>query len=126
MTVANPYYADAPAALFDRNGLLLAVHDPVEPVPGRGRLQHAQRPHGARQYKRGQVTLTPSVTYTSGSFYGSPLVWPGYDPRTCTATVAGSSKADTTSCSQGATPLFIPDPYTGHFDQQGRLNSSRG
>ncbi len=29
--------------------LLLAVHDSVEPLPGRGRLQHAQRPHGARQ-----------------------------------------------------------------------------
>jgi hypothetical protein len=72
-------------------------------------------------YRHGRLTLTPSVTYTSGSNYGSPLVWPGYDPTTCTAALPGGTRANTQFCSQGTIPLFLPDPYTGHFDSQGSL-----
>jgi hypothetical protein len=48
-------------------------------------------------------------------------VWPGYDPSTCSAAVAGTTRANTTSCNQGQIPLFIPDPYTGVFDGIGSL-----
>jgi hypothetical protein len=65
-------------------------------------------------YRRGKLTLTPSATYSSGSYYGSPLTWPGYDPTTCTGATA------TLTLQQSCTgSLFIPDLYTGKFDNQG-------
>jgi hypothetical protein len=56
-------------------------------------------------YKRGAWNFTPSLTYSSGSVYGSPLSWPGPDPIA--------------SPGQYGVPLMIPDPYTGKFDNFG-------
>jgi hypothetical protein len=65
-------------------------------------------------YRVHRLTLTPTASYTSGTFYGAPLSTPGYDPTTCTAPVNAVNQA--TSCS-GA--INIPDIYTGVFDKQG-------
>jgi hypothetical protein len=119
-SVSNPYFAQPAQPLFDRN----AQYSPYTILPSP--LQAAvgyETPNvltGLLSYRRGRITLTPSITYTSGSYYGSPLVWPGYDPTTCTGVVSGTT-ADTTTCSQGNTPLFLPDPYSGHFDAQGEF-----
>ena len=121
ITVNNPYFNQPAQPLFDRN----AEYSPYTILPSQ--LQGAvgyDTPSvftGLLSFRHGRITLTPSVTYTSGSVYGSPLVWPGYDPTTCTNAPGGV--ADTTTCSQGngSVPLFLPDPYTGHFDAQGEF-----
>ncbi|HXW76402.1 MAG TPA: TonB-dependent receptor [Candidatus Eremiobacteraceae bacterium] len=53
------------------------------------------------QYKHSRFTATPSVTYSSGAFYGTPLAMEGADPAT-----SGNS-------------IAIPDPFTGQFDKMG-------
>ena len=49
------------------------------------------------------------------SLGSSPLVWPGYDPTSCAGVTSGTI-ADTTTCTSF---LFIPDKYTGVFDNMG-------
>jgi hypothetical protein len=66
-------------------------------------------------YKHTKFSVTPSMTFSSGSFYGSPLVYPGYDPLSCSAVTAGTT-ANTQTC---AGYLFIPDKYSGKFDSFG-------
>jgi hypothetical protein len=121
VVVANPYFHDAPQALFDRNGEYSPYTILASPFQGAVGYDTPTALTALLNYRHGRITLTPSITYTSGSYYGSPLVWPGYDPTTCHATVPGGNHADTTTCTQGAIPLFIPNPYTGHFDGQGSL-----
>ena len=73
-------------------------------------------------YKHQRWSITPSFTLSSGASYGAPLAWPGYFPDQCTATLAGASAgtADPASCgSASGLPLFIPDVYTGKFDNLG-------
>jgi hypothetical protein len=120
-TVANPYYNDAPQPLLDRNGEYSPYTILMSPYQGAVGYDTPSVLTALANYRKGRFAITPSVTFTSGSFYGSPLVWPGYDPTTCSQTLPGSTKANTQSCSQGSIPLFIPDPYTGHFDEQGSL-----
>jgi hypothetical protein len=121
VTVANPYYASAPQPLFDRNGQYSPYTILSSPFQGAVGYDTPHVLTALLNYRRGKLALTPSVTYTSGSYYGSALVWPGYDPTTCSGTQSGSTRADTTTCSQGQNPLFLPDPYTGRFDGQGSL-----
>ena len=121
IAVANPYYNDAPQPLLDRNG----EYSPYTILPSayQGAVGY-DTPDvltALVNFRRGRIAVTPSLTFTSGSYYGSPLVWPGYDPTTCAATIPNTSRANTATCSQGVIPLFIPDPYTGHFDEQGSL-----
>ncbi len=116
--VANPYFASAPQPLMDRNGEFVPYD--ILPVPFYGANSY-ETPHVATlllNYKRGRFALTPTFTYSSGASYGSPLVWPGYDPLSCTGTLAGSNQADPKTCSNY---LFIPDAYTGRFDSFGTL-----
>jgi hypothetical protein len=111
---ANPYWNSAPQPLFDRT----AEYTPYDILPsayqGANGFVVPNLITGVLNYRRGKLTLTPSATYSSGSFYGSPLTWPGYDPTTC----AGASPGGTLqqSCTGS---LFIPDVYTGKFDNQG-------
>jgi hypothetical protein len=99
---ANPYFTLASQPLFDRTASY-APYDLV-PVPFAGGNGY-EVPDVATVivgYKRGAWNFTPSLTYSSGSVYGSPLSWPGPDP------IANPG--------QYGTPLMIPDPYTGKFD----------
>jgi hypothetical protein len=119
--VANPYFHSAPQPLLDPSGEYSPYTILESPFGGAVGYDTPSVLTALLNYRHERMTITPSVTYTSGSFYGSPLVWPGYDPTTCTGTLPHSSLANTQTCSQGTIPLFIPDPYTGHFDQQGSL-----
>jgi hypothetical protein len=116
-SIANPYYNAAPQPLFDRNGEYTPYD--ILPSPFNGANGY-ETPHVATlvlNYKHGKLAFTPSATFSSGSFYGSPLVYPGYDPISCGAVTVGNA-ADTTTCSNF---LFIPDKYTGKFDGFGDL-----
>ena len=102
---ANPYFTLAAQPLFDRSASY-APYDLV-PVPFAGGNGY-EVPDVATVivgYKRGAWNFAPSLTYSSGSVYGSPLSWPGPDP------IANPG--------QYGTPLMIPDPYTGKFDNFG-------
>ena len=117
-SIANPYFGAKPQPLFDRT----AEYTPYDilPAPFQGANGY-ETPHVATlvlNYKHKRLAITPSATFSSGSFYGSPLVYPGYDPTSCSGTAATTNAADTKSCSGF---LFIPDAYTGKFDSFGAL-----
>ncbi|GAC1409546.1 MAG: hypothetical protein NVSMB64_18330 [Candidatus Velthaea sp.] len=114
---ANPYWNAPVQPLFDRTG----EYTPYDILPsnaynGAVGFNTPTVLTAVANYRRGKLTLTPSATYTSGTFYGSPLTWPGYDPTTCGAALAGTTSADTKTCSSA---ILQPDIYTGRFDQQG-------
>ncbi|MEO6990816.1 MAG: TonB-dependent receptor [Candidatus Baltobacteraceae bacterium] len=116
VTVANPYYGQAPQPLIDRNGEFTPYD--ILPYPFQGANGY-ETPNVATlvvNYKRGRYAVTPSFTYSSGAFYGSPLQWPGYDPTSCSGTASSSSQANPQTC---GSYLFIPDKYTGKFDAFG-------
>ena len=116
--IANPYYSLAPQPLLDRNGEYTPYD--ILPVPFYGSNGY-ETPHVATlvlNYKKSKFSVTPSFTFSSGSFYGSPLSYPGYDPTTCGANVGSSLQANTQTCSGY---IFIPDKYTGQFDSFGAL-----
>lgn len=84
-------------------------------------------------YRHGKLALTPSLHYLSGSQYGSPLVWPGYVPQSCTGNPSATPLTPgatcngfyTTTAGGVTTPhnvgaIFLPDPYNGYrFDNLG-------
>ncbi|MDQ6781402.1 MAG: TonB-dependent receptor [Candidatus Eremiobacteraeota bacterium] len=105
----------SPQALFDRNGSY-APYDLV-PVPFAAANGY-EVPDVASfilNYKHGPLSITPSLTYSSGSVYGSPLSWPGPQPFT---PASASPYGGVASVGYGV-PLMIPDPYTGRFDNFG-------
>ncbi len=114
---ANPYWNAPVQPLFDRTGSYTPYDIlPSNPFSGAVGFNTPSVVTGVVNFRRGKFTLTPSATYSSGTFYGSPLTWPGYDPTTCGAAVAGTTGANTQTCS-GA--ILQPDLYTGNFDGQG-------
>jgi hypothetical protein len=117
-SIANPYYNQPLQPLMDPGG----EYTPYDILPSPfGGANGYETPNVATlvlNYKVKRFAFTPSMTYSSGSFYGSPLVYPGYDPTTCAANVGTSTAANTQTCSGY---LFIPDKYTGKFDSFGAL-----
>jgi len=113
--IANPYYNAPLQQLLDRNGEYTPYDILPSPFQGANGYETPDVVTLLLNYKRNKFSVTPSVTFSSGSFYGSPLVYPGYDPLTCSGTTSGTA-ADTTTCSNY---LFIPDKYSGKFDTFG-------
>jgi len=116
-SIANPYFNAKPQPLLDRGGEYTPYD--ILPAPFQGANGY-ETPHIATlvlNYKRNKFAFTPSATFSSGSFYGSPLTYPGYDPVSCSGVSAGNA-ANTQTCSGY---LFIPDKYTGKFDSFGDL-----
>ncbi|MDQ6930245.1 MAG: carboxypeptidase regulatory-like domain-containing protein [Candidatus Eremiobacteraeota bacterium] len=123
--VANPYAGKPAQPLFDRNGDY-TTYD-VIPAPyaaGNG----YETPHVLSlilNYRKNKFNISPSMTYSSGASYGSPLSWPGYVPDQCTnnsATAGAPLLAPPQGCSNFTSSgsfFFIPDVYTGKFDNLG-------
>ncbi|MBV8722906.1 MAG: TonB-dependent receptor [Candidatus Eremiobacteraeota bacterium] len=131
VVVDNPYYNGSPQPLVDRNGWF-TTYDFI-PTAFNNANGFAV-PNVATlivNYKHKKFSITPNLTYTSGSFYGSPLSWGGYVPQSCTQSPKLTPAAPGASCSgsyttpTGATlnsgVIFTPDPYTGRFDGLGSL-----
>src|SRR5579872_248753 len=100
--VVNPYWNRVAQPLEDPNADYVPYDViPDEPlaagngfgVPFTGTL--------LAQWKRDKFTATPSLTFSSGSYYGTPLAMIGSDPATSGAT------------------LVIPNDFTGQFDPMG-------
>ena len=104
-STVNPYFNLAAQPLFDRN----AWYTPYDLIPqpyaaGNG----YEVPDVANlivNYKHGKWAIAPSVVYSSGSTYGSPLVWGGSIPNPAEPNYGPS--------------FMIPDPYTNKFDAFG-------
>jgi len=113
--VTNPYFNNRPQPLLDREGYY-TPYDLI-PSPFNGAIGY-DVPFTASVvvgFKANKFTATPTFTYSAGTWYGSPLVWPGYNPTSCAGVTSGTI-ADTTTCSSF---IFIPDKYTGVFDNMG-------
>jgi hypothetical protein len=72
-------------------------------------------------YKHQKFAITNSWSFSSGASYGAPPAWPGYAPDSCQkAPLIWSSKhgqaVDPAMCTG---LLFIPDSFTGQFDNLG-------
>jgi hypothetical protein len=118
--ITNPYYNSSAQPLLDRN----AWYAPYDVIPTPFNAANGfETPDVASlilNYRKGRFAVTPSFSYNDGSVYGSPLVYPGYVPQSCTADPATTPQDPGVSCSGGA--LMIPDPYTGNkFDAPGSL-----
>ncbi|MBV9645906.1 MAG: carboxypeptidase regulatory-like domain-containing protein [Candidatus Eremiobacteraeota bacterium] len=121
--VSNPYYNAAPQPLFDRNAEYTTYDILPGPFVGGNGYEVPTNLTVVMGYKHDRVSLVPSATFTSGASYGSPLVWPGYDPLQCGATLPKTPRvADTNTCRfDNRGPIMLPDPYTGHFDTLGEF-----
>ena len=49
-------------------------------------------------YKHDRFAITPTIRWDDGSNYGSPLVWPGYVPQSCTAQPSATPTTPGVSC----------------------------
>lgn len=114
--VANPYWSQMAQAPLDRNGSYPTYDIFPGPFIGANSFDTTDFGSLVLNYHTRRWTFTPSVTYNGGASYGSPLVWPGYDPLTCKPISAINHAAATSSCTGS---LFIPDAYTGQFDSLG-------
>ena len=115
--IANPYFNAPLQPLMDRNAEYTPYDILPSPFQGANGYETPDVATLVLNYKHKKFAFTPSATYSSGSFYGSPLVYPGYDPTSCGANPAVTS-TNTQTCSNY---LFIPDKYTGKFDSFGAL-----
>lgn len=122
-TIANPYFASNAQPLMDRNGWFTTYDVIPGPFSAENGYEIPYVTSLILNYKHQRFTFTPSFTYSSGASYGAPLSWPGYAPDQCTAVLAGGTpgQADPAKCNASVTglPLFIPDVYTGKFDNLG-------
>ncbi|HEY2474163.1 MAG TPA: TonB-dependent receptor [Candidatus Cybelea sp.] len=120
LKIPNPYYRGALQPLFDTNGW----YAPYDVIPSPFNASNGYSvPDVASlilNYRHGRFAVTPSLHYVNGSNYGSPLVWPGYVPQSCSAEPSKTPMAPGSSCSGGAIgAIFLPNPYSGRFDNLG-------
>jgi hypothetical protein len=104
VTQANPYYNAKPQPLFDPNAEYLPYDAiPDQPFLGGNGFGAPEVATLLVNYKKNRFAITPSITFSSGSDYGSPLSTAVLDPAT------GGS-------------IIGPDPYTGQFDNMGAFS----
>jgi hypothetical protein len=128
--IANPYFAQAAQPLLDRNGEYTTYDQIPQPFTGENGYETPNVASLIVSYTHGPLTLTPSLTYSSGAKYGSPLAYPGYIPSACNAAgpaVGGIAAADPSTCGgasavSGLGFLLIPDAFTGKFDNLGAFD----
>lgn len=130
--IQNPYYGANAQPLLDRNGWYAPYDVIPSPFNAANGFETPDTASLILNYRHGKFSITPSLSYQSGSVYGSPLVYPGYVPQSCTADPATTMPTPGVSCTgsyvdvNGATQnpgaLFLPNPYNGNvFDAPGSL-----
>ncbi|HET9342424.1 MAG TPA: TonB-dependent receptor [Candidatus Eremiobacteraceae bacterium] len=110
--INNPYYNAKPQPLLDPNAQYTTYDEIPSPFSNAIGFETPFQVSVVLNWKSGPLTITPNFLYSTQGKYGSPLVWPGYDPQTC----SGSGAANPQNCSGY---IFIPDKYTGVFDNLG-------
>jgi hypothetical protein len=115
--IINPYWNAQVQPLLDPTGSYTPYDIlPSNPYDGEVGFVTPEVVSAVVNYRAHRLTLTPTASYTSGTYYGAPASWPGYDPSTCTQAATGAAQPVTSSCT---TAISIPDVYTGKFDEQG-------
>ncbi len=113
VTEANPYYNAKVQPLFDPNAEYMPYDAiPDQPFLGGNGFGSPEVATLLLNYKNKKWNVTPSLTFTAGSDYGSPLSAAGTSPSACT------SAAGVITCPT----LMVPDPYTGKFDNMGAFS----
>jgi len=120
LKIPNPYYHGVLQPLFDTGGW----YTPYDVIPSAFNAANGYEvPDVASlilNYRHGRFSVTPSLHYVDGSNYGSPLVWPGYVPQSCSSEPSKTPLTPGVSCPGGsAGAVFLPDPYSGRFDNLG-------
>jgi hypothetical protein len=120
LKIPNPYYDQSLQPLFDTG----AWYTPYDVIPSPFNAANGYEvPDVASlivNYRHGKFAVTPSLHYIDGSNYGSPLVWPGYVPQSCSVEPSETPLTPGKSCPGGtAGAIFLPDPYSGQFDNLG-------
>ncbi len=120
LNVPNPYYNQPAQPLMDPS----AQYVPYDVIPSAFASANSYAvPDVASlvlNYRHKKLAITPSLSYNSGSYYGSPLSVPGYVPQACAALPSATPDTPGVSCGSGGA-IFIPDKYTGTFDSLGSL-----
>ncbi|BDE05126.1 hypothetical protein WPS_04020 [Vulcanimicrobium alpinum] len=118
---ANPYYSQPVQNLFPVNAEYTTYDQIPQPFVGENGYETPHVLSAIVQYKHGKFAITPSLTYTSGASYGSPLSYPGYIPDGgCKMPGVPYTCSGFTSASGfGLDYLFIPNAFTGAFDNLG-------
>ncbi|GAC1499972.1 MAG: hypothetical protein NVS1B14_03660 [Vulcanimicrobiaceae bacterium] len=129
VTVTNPYFTQKMQPLLDRNGSYTTYDQIPQPFTGENGYETPHVLAAILSWKHDRWNITPSLTFTSGAFYGSPLSYPGFNPSGCTAALppvpGNATPADPKSCTgssstvSGLPFLMIPDAFTGKFDNLG-------
>jgi hypothetical protein len=134
-SVANPYYNAPVQGLLDPNAGYAAYNQ--QPGFGSGTSTSYVIPHVASlilQYKKGPLTITPSLQFQAGARYGSPVSLGGVAPDSC-APLAGNPSAASDPRYAGTTApagagydastctnfVNIPNPLTHRFDGIGEF-----
>ena len=110
--INNPYFNAKPQPLLDPHAYYTTYDQIPSPFSNAIGFETPFQATVVLNWKHGPLTITPNFVFSTQGKYGSPLVWPGYDPNTCT----GSGPANPQTCTGY---LFIPDKYTGVFDNLG-------
>jgi hypothetical protein len=129
-TILNPYYNQPSQGLLNLGGWYNPYTTAVAPSLN-GFLTSYISPYVASMilnWRHDKLAITPSLSFQSGSYYGSPLDVNGYDPRTCTLNSAttGITKVSPKTNPQRCNVLYttasgengyfyIPNPQTGSF-----------
>jgi hypothetical protein len=131
-TIANPYYNNSPQGLLDPGGWYNPYTTALAPSLN-GALESYISPWVSSlivNYRHDKLAITPSFSFQTGGFYGSPVDVNGVDPRSCQLNSAAtgitkvSPKTNPLQCNYlyalapGEGPLgylYIPDPQTGTF-----------
>ncbi len=126
--VANPYYNQPYQNVFSDN----AWYTTYDVIPGPAAAANGYAvPYVVAMilnYRHRKFAVTNSWNFSSGASYGAPTQWPGYLPTSCykppTAWASQhGNAADPASCDNlGGLPLFIPDKFTGGYDNLGAFS----
>jgi len=109
----NPYFNAKPQPLLDPNAQYTTYDQIPSPFSNAIGFETPFQTSLILNWKSGPLTITPDLLFSMQGKYGSPLVWPGYDPNTCTP---GQGVVNPQTCTGS---IFIPDKYTGVFDNLG-------
>ncbi|HEV7179619.1 MAG TPA: TonB-dependent receptor, partial [Candidatus Baltobacteraceae bacterium] len=125
--VPNPYYCKAVSAacpyqeqpLLDPNGQYTPYDVIPTPFNAANGYEVPDVVSLVLNYRHNRLAVTPSLRWNNGSYYGSPVQWPGYVPQGCTALPSDTPTTPGVSCGSGGA-IFLPDPYNGNrFDNLG-------
>ncbi len=131
-TIFNPYYNDPKQGLLDPGGWYNPYSTALAPSLN-GALASYISPWVSSlilNWRHDKLAITPSFSFQSGGYYGSPLDINGVDPRSC---VLNSGQSGITKVSPKTNPLqcnylyaaapgdgplgylYVPNPQTGQF-----------